>query len=302
VSTQLPLVTIGVPVYNGERFLAEAVGSALAQDYGAIRVVIADNASTDGTPQIAGELAAADPRVAVIRHPVNIGANPNFNDLIERASSPYFKWLAADDRIEPRFVSACVAELEANPNAVLCTTAWSEIDEAGAASHVRAEDLALTSPSPAERFGRLVCANQGNMLVYGVIRTDSLRRTGRLAGYYGSERALLAELALMGNLVELPEALWASREHPGRSAHVRFDPSWAPDTGPRSALVHPAIALNLVGIIRRSRLPRRTRGAASARLVYCLLRRSPRLMPALAAQLRQAAQTALAGRSRQRAP
>jgi glycosyltransferase involved in cell wall biosynthesis len=288
----LPLVTIGVPVFNGERFLSEAVESALAQDYPAIRVVIADNASTDATPEIAAALAARDHRVTVVRHPRNIGAIPNFNGLIDHATGPYFKWLAADDRIEPGFVRECIRTLEADPSAVLCSTAWHEIDERGAAIRQRVEHLSLTGTSAGQRIGRLICANEGNSLIYGVIRVDALRRTGRLADYYGSERALLAELALMGPIVELAYVLWAGREHPARSTHVRFDANWSPDLGLRSALVHPAIALTLVRIIVRSPIGWRVRGDASVRLLYCILRRARRLAPALVLQFRHAARAA----------
>ena len=106
-----PTLTIGLPVYNGEAFLAESINSVLTQDYTDLELVITDNASTDGTAAICREYAARDPRVRYRRNATNLGIAGNFNAAFAEARGRYFKWHAADDLIGPGHLSLCVAEL-----------------------------------------------------------------------------------------------------------------------------------------------------------------------------------------------
>ena len=94
-------LAIGLPVYNGERFIAEAVDSILGQDYADFTLTISDNASTDKTEEICRELTARDSRVIYERHPTNRGAAWNFNQLVRSTESPFFKWAAHDDMLLP---------------------------------------------------------------------------------------------------------------------------------------------------------------------------------------------------------
>src|SRR5437868_2832321 len=126
-----PLVSLAMPVYNGEAFLADAIRSCLAQDYHNFELIITDNASTDGTEKICRGFAASDSRVRYIRNERNLGAGPNFNRGFELGSGKYLKWCAADDRISPNFVSACVAVLEENPEVVLAYGETKSIDSSG---------------------------------------------------------------------------------------------------------------------------------------------------------------------------
>jgi glycosyltransferase involved in cell wall biosynthesis len=288
---QVPLVTIGIPVFNGERYLAEAVRSAIDQDYPDIRVVISDNASTDGTPMIAAEMVAVDARISYLRQAVNIGPNANYNLLVREANGTYFKWLAADDRCHRTFIRRCVEILEADASVMVCGSAREEIDEHGRPLGVRSEHLDLTGPSGPTRFGRLLCTDRGHGLIYGVIRLSTLRTTGLLADYYGSERALLAELALLGQVVELDDMLWSSREHRTRSTYLRFDTTWNPRLRRRSTLVYPAILRRMVSILLRSPATRRDRVEAGGRLLLCLVRRVHRLTLSLVGQVRRTVRT-----------
>ncbi len=87
-----PKVTVGLPVYNGERYLRATLDSILAQDFEDFELLVADNASTDGTPQILQEYAERDGRVVVHRQPRNLGAAANYNWLAINARGEYFKW------------------------------------------------------------------------------------------------------------------------------------------------------------------------------------------------------------------
>src|SRR3954453_7918568 len=115
-----PLVSIGMPVYNAERHRAEAIDSLLAAGWPDLEIIISDNASSDGTESICRQYAERDSRIAYHRTVENQGAVWNFNRVFELARGRYFMWAAHDDRREPRFVSTCMAALEARPDAVMC--------------------------------------------------------------------------------------------------------------------------------------------------------------------------------------
>src|SRR5688572_21444061 len=113
----LPLVSIGMPVYNGANYLADAIQSVLSQDYANLEVVVYDNASDDGTGVIASGFAGRDPRVRYLRSPENIGLLPNFRRVRDEARGKYFCWLGHDDLLsDPSYLSAAVAHLEAHPD------------------------------------------------------------------------------------------------------------------------------------------------------------------------------------------
>ena len=233
--TATPRVTIGVPVYNGERYLAEALGSAAAQTEPEMEVLILDNASTDATADIAQDFVRRDPRFRYRRHATNIGPVANYNALVPLARAPLFKWLPADDRMEPGFILACVEALDADPRIVLATTRLEMIgvdgeplppDPSGryrlAAAGERVPDRPsiaglVAAPQPVDRFRNVLHGMFGIQIstyMYGVIRTDVLRRTGLEGAYPGGDKVILAELALHGPFLEVPQLLWSCRIHP----------------------------------------------------------------------------------------
>ncbi len=217
----VPALTIGVPVYNGEAYLDAAIASILAQDYADFEIVVCDNASTDRTPLIAAAWAARDPRVRIHRNDTNIGVDLNFDRCVEFARGRYFRWAAADDLIAPGYLRGCVAALEAAPDAVLCQSGVHIINAAGQVTGVYESGLDDTgSTDPARRFAALVLSRHLCTHVFGVMRTRALRATRLLADYYGSDRAFLAEIALLGRFVHIPEPLFMNREHPARGSRA----------------------------------------------------------------------------------
>lgn len=109
-----PTVSIGLPVFNGEAFLADAIRSLLAQTCADIELIIADNASTDRTGDICKAFAAGDSRIRYIRQEHNIGAAPNFKAALDAATGAYFMWAAHDDLWDADFVADAV-DLLADP-------------------------------------------------------------------------------------------------------------------------------------------------------------------------------------------
>jgi glycosyltransferase involved in cell wall biosynthesis len=213
----VPLLGIGLPVYNGERYLPEALDSLLAQEFRDFEILVSDNASTDGTEAICRAYAARDPRVRYFRNDGNIGVNANFERAFELSRSPLFRWAACDDVVAPGYLGRCVATLQGSPDAVLCQTHMRIID--GEGRPIGYYDGGLTgaeSPDRVSRFAALIFSRHLCTDIFGVMRSVALRRVGTVGDYYGSDRATLAALGLIGRFVHVPEPLFLNREHAGR--------------------------------------------------------------------------------------
>ncbi len=126
-----PRVSIGMPVFNGEKFLAEAIESILAQSFRDFELIISDNASSDRTEEMCRAFAARDERIRYFRQPVNQGAAWNHNFVFNQSSAGYFKWQCHDDLCDPTFIEKCVAVLDREPLAALCYSQFLRIDELG---------------------------------------------------------------------------------------------------------------------------------------------------------------------------
>jgi glycosyltransferase involved in cell wall biosynthesis len=220
-----PLVSIGIPVYNGERDLARALDAMLAQDLEDFELIISDNASEDGTGDIARQYAARDRRVRYYRSQQNRGLVWNFNRVFELAAGKYFKWTAHDDWHPPQTLRVCTEVLEDDPTAVLCATAVAIMDDEGEVFAEWHPSVDLRLPAPHVRFHRLIWSLGETHPLFAVMRSDALRRTRfspqLYRGFLGADRVLLAELALTGSMPQLSEVLHYYRQarmRPG--AHV----------------------------------------------------------------------------------
>ena len=218
-----PLVSIGLPVYNGERYLSEAIDSVLAQTHDQLELIIADNASTDATEEICRRYAAEDGRVRYHRNPENLGAAPNYNMTFHLASGEYFKWIAHDDRCAPDFVRQCVEVLGAEPQVAVCYSRTRLIDEHGDVTQEYSDGLHLRQERPYERFRQLLANPGWCNPIFGLMRSAVLERTPLIANYPRSDRNLLAELSLYGQFHELPDLLLDRRVHPQISTEVHVD-------------------------------------------------------------------------------
>ncbi len=236
MTTPTPRVSIGLPVYNGEAFLAEALDSLLAQTYRDFEIVISDNASTDATESICRERAARDARVRYVRSETNVGAMRNFNRVFELSRGEYFKWAAHDDVHDPEYLERCVAVLDAERDVVLVHTAYREVDEAGRTIQTRRDGRLTADDSVGRRFRALSDRRHSCQIIFGLMRASTLRRTRLLANYADCDRVLLAEIGLAGKMREIPDVLFAHREHRDRSVrqyrsrqtrNVWFDPARA---------------------------------------------------------------------------
>jgi glycosyltransferase involved in cell wall biosynthesis len=209
-------VSVGLPVFNGENYLEEALDSILAQTYSDFELIISDNASTDRTEEICRAYTARDKRIRYSRNETNLGAAKNFNRVFELSSGEYFKWASYDDVLAPEFLSRCITVLDQDSSIVLCHAKTGRINEHSALVGVYEEYqyLRLGSRKPHERFFDLIRLDHSCNIVFGVIRASALRMTSLIGPYPGSDRPLLAQLGLIGRLHEIPEILFYRRDHP----------------------------------------------------------------------------------------
>jgi glycosyltransferase involved in cell wall biosynthesis len=208
-----PLVTIGMPTFNGARFLAQSLDSLLAQDYRNLELVISDNCSTDETEKIARDYARRYGRIRYLRNETNLGVAANFNRVLSEASGTYYMWAADHDLWDPVLVSRCVEALEANPAAVLAYPGSLLIDEAGAVVEEMDDQIDLDSPSALTRYKRLIWRLTVSNMIYGVARRDSLAATGGFAEVHGADHAVLAGLALRGRIIRVGGHLYLRRQN-----------------------------------------------------------------------------------------
>ena len=220
-----PLVSIALPVYNGERYLAEAIDSLVAQTYTDFELLIVDNASTDTTAAICEDYAARDPRIRYFRNATNLGVYRNFNKAFQLSSGRYFKWASADDLCHPQLVAKCVQVLDGDPRVVATYGKTRFIDAEGNPLPITDPGWHLVSDSPFERLRFVLVSGHYVNVFFGLIRKEKLSHTRLFPLYPGGDCALLGELSLKGTFVELPEYLFFRRFHPAASSQ-NDDPEW----------------------------------------------------------------------------
>jgi glycosyltransferase involved in cell wall biosynthesis len=203
-----------MPVYNGAKYVEEAIRAILRQSYEELELIIADNASTDGTETICRRYEAADPRVRYIRHEENRGAAYNYNVLVHQARGEFFKWMAHDDSCEEGLIERCVAEFDRGGKATaLCYPSTVEIDESGVSLGLCEDRMHLWQESPARRVAKLAANLRMCNEVFGLIRLEALRDTQLIGAYNASDRVLLLEMALRGRFVHVPGTYFYRRMH-----------------------------------------------------------------------------------------
>jgi hypothetical protein len=196
-----PLVTIGIPTYNRSDRVLRAVHSALAQDHGALEVVVSDDASTDSTETGMRELAAREPRLRYLRQQRNLGHAGNFQAVLDAARGEYFMWLSDDDWIDVTYVSSCLAVLSAEPGTSLVAGLARYYSEG---RHVIDErPMELRSARPGARVLRYLARVNTNGVLFGVARRADLQRLS-FREEVGGDWLLVSGLAAAGRVHTLP--------------------------------------------------------------------------------------------------
>jgi glycosyltransferase involved in cell wall biosynthesis len=266
-STNDPLVTIGMPVYNGERYLRGALSSLLAQDYSNFELIISDNNSQDGTESICREFQATDPRIRYNRHSENHGAPWNFKFVVEEAQGDYFMWAAHDDEWGPTYVGKCLKTLRSHPEAVLCCTEVKFIDAEGNPSPYLVGFKNLETPGmPAVRRIHTLIARVGWYAIYGLMPTEAIRSVRALGrGVFGFDVIFTLELMLMGEIVKVHEPLFFYRIVKPKTA-ADFQADFNSESKPEAPTPIPytELATNLLKVVYRSALSPEEKLAAFA--------------------------------------
>lgn len=218
-----PLVTIGLPVYNSERYLAQSIDSLLAQTYRNFVLIISDNASTDSTAEVCRKYVAADDRVKYFRNDVNIGNPRNFNRVSELAETKYLKWSTSDDFWAPTFLEAALEVMESDASIALCYPQAYLVDADGRNARPYDDTLHLIDDAPDARFVSLLERIKLAHQHLGLIRMSCLRSTHLLGTHVGSDINLLAELTLYGKFYEVPQRLFYRRFHEKSGSWKRGD-------------------------------------------------------------------------------
>jgi hypothetical protein len=145
--------------------------------------------------------------------PENVGAAMNYNFVFEQSAGRYFKWASHDDICAPYFLERCVEVLDREESVVIAYPRSLLIDRNGNEVGKYSDHLHLRALDPSRRF-RMFFDNPGLCHpVFGVIRADTLRKTPLIGSYPRSDRNLIGELALHGQLYEVPEELFYRRMH-----------------------------------------------------------------------------------------
>lgn len=212
-----PLVTIGIPVYNGANFLEQALQSASEQKDVNLEIVVVNNGSTDGTAEIIDRFAATEPRLRVFHGDVNRGAAWSFNKCVELARGDYFRWAAHDDVFDARFTRACLDVLLAEPDVSAVVTKADMIDDEGEVVAPLEDFWGAVSTDPVRRGADIMLDSRWCLHIFGLIPMRLLEQTRLIQAFSSSDHVTLFELALRGRFALVDERWFFNREHQGRS-------------------------------------------------------------------------------------
>jgi len=221
----LGLVSIGMPVYNGENYIREALESLLNQDYDNFEIVISDNASEDSTSTICENYCGKDRRIKYFKNSKNLGPELNFQRVLDLSVGEYFMWASHDDIWSSNYVSTLVEALKLNKSCVLAYSSLHNVDNSG--SLIRefpSINLLSENTDIVNRLERLLWfeESQGKAnLLYGIIRTNILKiigtKTWNSYGNWGSDYLLIFNIALYGDFIYVPNANFYKRLTEGKS-------------------------------------------------------------------------------------
>lgn len=212
-----PVVSFGVPVRNGEKYLPRLFDSLLAQDFQNFEVIIGDNLSDDRTEDICREYARRDARIKYFKHPENLGQAGNFNRVFELSQGKYFRWIGDDDWLEPEYTRKCVEFLEHHPDFIAVTTEQDHVFDDGSVYYKEFKGERVDSPHAYIRFRRMMwfmTADYGFIdPIYTLYRRDAMLQTHGMQLMPAQDQVLAVELSLVGRFGHIPECLAHRRRH-----------------------------------------------------------------------------------------
>jgi len=215
-----PLVSIGLPVYNGEDYLVQTLDSILSQSFADLELVISDNASTDLTQEICRNFASRDVRIRYFRNEENIGAARNFNRVFELSRGEYFRWACHDDPLGRALIEQCAKVLNDEPDIIMAYGRTVLIDGNDQLIEYHEDRFDIMEHEPHERLRRSFRSSGWCHQLYGLFRSRELKKTSLMGSYPSADKVLLNEIALVGKCFEVPEFNSYRRIHSGISTVV----------------------------------------------------------------------------------
>ncbi len=261
------VISLGLPVYNGGKYLTEAMESILAQTFEDFELIITDNASVDQTEQICRGFAKSDRRISYYRNETNLGAAKNYNRVFCMSAGKYFKWVSHDDICAPMFLEQCLETIECeSAKTVLCYPRTILIDEAGNELRKYDDKMDIQFSKAEQRLGHVFRNLWLCNAVFGLIRREALTKTGLIGNYPGSDVVLLAELSLLGQFREIKEFLFFRRIHSRMSKQAnrtqqRVAEWFDPENNGKLILPKCKFFIEYLKMIRRSQLTPREKRA-----------------------------------------
>lgn len=213
-------VSVGLPVYNGEKYLEGAIKAILAQTFTDFVVHISDNGSTDGTQAICERYAAMDSRIRYHRYDLNRGASWNFNNVFYLSDTEFFKWACHDDLIEPQMLEVCVAAHDREPHLMLVYPRTRVIGEQGETIGLWSDNLDMHSNRPSERLRQMMRNKCRLEAQHGLWRREALINSRLMGAFPLSDQVLMAEMAMKGQFREVPDYAFLKRFHPNISTEA----------------------------------------------------------------------------------
>ena len=216
-------ISVGLPVYNGERYLRQSLESVITQTHTDLEIILSDNASTDATQDICREYAARDARIRYFRQQTNRGGAYNHNFVLAQATAPYFRLFASDDWLLPTCLEKCAKVLDGNPEVVLAWTETTMVDELDRPMDYRT-DQPFDNRSPSTRLASLLVPRDDDSLLawcaphLGVARREVFAATFPMQPYGGSDYVITVKLALHGPWIRIDEPLFNRRQHDDNSS------------------------------------------------------------------------------------
>lgn len=229
VTSKVPQVSIGMPVYNGAKFIHEALDSLLLQTFTDFELIISDNASTDETEVICREYAAKDERIRYVRQVENLGATANFQFVLDEAVGEYFMWAAHDDVQDSCLLESLLPVFNEDYGIVLVVSDIENIDQHNKSTgHTHLNNIRVESAIANREANRILFFRNPTtnifFSIYGLFIRNKLKNIelnykGMVKFSGGSEIPLLAQLSLKGLIVSIPKSLKKYRRHPSSIFH-----------------------------------------------------------------------------------
>jgi len=212
----------GLAAYNGQEHLAESIESLLTQTRDDLAIVVVDDASRDGTADVARRYVELDPRVSYERNDRQLGLVRNWRRALRLATerfpdAPYFAWASDHDVWHPRWLETMAAELDAHPEAVLAYPLGVRIDDFGSEYPTRERPFGTEGiADPAERVRRTARdMTAAGEMIYGLMRREALVRAGEYPLVVLADRLQLLRLAVEGEFRQVRRRLWYRRYRAG---------------------------------------------------------------------------------------